>query len=330
MVNLEHKLTVDDLIVEYMIYKVKNGYEPSFLASEFIDFLHFFEKQMQVEDTLYESDKLFSRFFYRKNKSDWEIDSNFSKEENTSHMEITYSEKDNDYIIKANYKLSEFDRSVINTYFMDNGMGRFDDFKGQTFKIRTIIGEYLATFPKRKIDESIKPNDKELLLGKYIAANIIESIWNSYIEEKTKKQNWPRQCDDIYKYLFEIDLAEIIGVESIKKQLLQLYNEVAKIIAILYHQDQNLQISSHTNRYLAKANYDLISDGYEELMAIAFGEYKKSLDINLSKSTIFEYIKDYYNNSYLNHDNVKITVFTAENDNVKKLVRNIDSKPINN
>ena len=330
MVNLEHKLTVDDLIVEYMIYKVKNGYEPSFLASEFIDFLHFFEKQMQVEDTLYESDKLFSRFFYRKNKSDWDIGCNFSKEENTPHMEITYNEKDNDYIIKANYKLSEFDRSVINTYFMDNGMGRFDDFKGQTFKIRTIIGEYLATFPKRKIDESIKPNDKELLLGKYIAANIIESIWNSYIEEKTKKQNWPRQCDDIYKYLFEIDLAEIIGVESIKKQLLQLYNEVAKKIAILYHQDQNLQISSHTNRYLAKANYDLISDGYEELMAIAFGEYKKSLDINLSKSTIFEYIKDYYNNSYLNHDNVKITVFTAENDNVKKLVRNIDSKPINN
>lgn len=30
MVNLEHKLTVDDLIVEYMMYKVKNGYEPSF------------------------------------------------------------------------------------------------------------------------------------------------------------------------------------------------------------------------------------------------------------------------------------------------------------
>ena len=32
MVNLEHKLTIDDLIVEYMMYKVKNGYEPSFLT----------------------------------------------------------------------------------------------------------------------------------------------------------------------------------------------------------------------------------------------------------------------------------------------------------
>ena len=41
MVNLEHKLTVDDLIVEYMMYKVKNGYEPSFLTSEFISFLYF-------------------------------------------------------------------------------------------------------------------------------------------------------------------------------------------------------------------------------------------------------------------------------------------------
>ena len=43
MINSEHNLTVDDLIVEYMIFKVKNGYEPQFLASEFIEFLHFFE-----------------------------------------------------------------------------------------------------------------------------------------------------------------------------------------------------------------------------------------------------------------------------------------------
>ena len=44
MVNLEHKLTVDDLIVEYMMYKTNNGYNPSFTTSEFVDFLHFFEK----------------------------------------------------------------------------------------------------------------------------------------------------------------------------------------------------------------------------------------------------------------------------------------------
>ena len=42
MVNLEHRLTVDDLIVEYAMYKVKNGYEPKYSTSELIDFLHFF------------------------------------------------------------------------------------------------------------------------------------------------------------------------------------------------------------------------------------------------------------------------------------------------
>ncbi len=66
MVNLENNLTVDDLIVEYMIYKVNNGYEPQFLSSELISFLYFFENKMPVQDSLYENEKLFQRFFERK------------------------------------------------------------------------------------------------------------------------------------------------------------------------------------------------------------------------------------------------------------------------
>ena len=71
MINLEHKLTADDLIVEYMVYKVKNGYEPSFLVSEFMDFLLYFESKMEVFDTLYDGIKLFERFFDRKKEFDW-------------------------------------------------------------------------------------------------------------------------------------------------------------------------------------------------------------------------------------------------------------------
>lgn len=70
MINIEHKLTVDDLIVEYMIYKTDHGYEPSFSTSEFIHFLHFFESRMEVEDVLYEKEELFNRFFERKNRID--------------------------------------------------------------------------------------------------------------------------------------------------------------------------------------------------------------------------------------------------------------------
>ena len=58
MINLEHRLTVDDLIVEYAIYKVKNGYEPKYSTSEFIDFLHFFETKMEVDDVLYDGGRM--------------------------------------------------------------------------------------------------------------------------------------------------------------------------------------------------------------------------------------------------------------------------------
>ena len=282
MVNLEHKLTVDDLIVEFMMYKVKNGYEPSFLASEFMIFLHFFEKQMTVEDTLYDTEKLFKRFFERKSDSDWSTTLWIKQEKIIQpHMDIEYSDEHSDYLIKANYRLSDYDRSVINTYFMDEGMGKYDDYKGQTFKIRSIIKEWLTNFPKRKIDESIEVDEQNLSIGKCIAAEIITSIWNSYTDIQIQNHAWPKQCKDMEKYLFEMDLANIIGVKSIRKELIELYNVLSKRVAILYQQDTNLKISSSSNGYLAYANYKLLFKGYEDLINMSYGAYKKSLEIDI-------------------------------------------------
>ena len=282
MVNLEHKLTVDDLIVEFMMCKVKNGYEPSFLASEFMIFLRFFEKQMPVEDSLYDSEKLFKRFFERKSDSDWSTTLWIKQEKIIQpHMDIEYSDEHSDYLIKANYKLSDYDRSVINTYFMDEGMGKYDDYKGQTFKIRSIIKEWLTNFPKRKIDESIEVDEQNLSIGKCIAAEIITSIWNSYTDIQIQNHAWPKQCKDMEKYLFEMDLANIIGVKSIRKELIELYNVLSKRVAILYQQDTNLKISSSSNGYLAYANYKLLFKGYEDLINMSYGAYKKSLEIDI-------------------------------------------------
>lgn len=327
MVNLEHKLTVDDLIVEYMMYKVKNGYEPSFLTSEFINFLYFFESKMLVEDSLYENEKLFQRFFERKSESDWSRTVSWvpKEKEIIPHMDMVYSDKDNDYLIKANYKLSDFDRSVINTYFMDNGMGEYDDFKGQTFKVRSIIGEYLSTQPRRKLDENIEIDENDLMVGKYIAAEIIANIWESHIKVLVENHEWPRQCSDINKYLFKIDLAKIIGVKSMKSKFIDLYNVFSKRIAILYHQDKNLRISTHSNVYLARANYELLIQGYEKIMATTFGNYQKSLDVDLSTLTFKESheIDGVYD--WDEDPDIKTTTTTVGNENVKKLVRSLDN-----
>ena len=305
MVNLEHKLTVDDLIVEFMMCKVKNGYEPSFLASEFMIFLHFFEKQMSVEDTLYDTEKLFKRFFERKADSDWSTTTNLIKQEKVikPHMDMDYSDNYSDYLIKANYRLSDYDRSVINTYFMDEGMREYDDYKGQTFKIRSIIKEWLTNFPKRKIDESIEVDDIQI-----------------------QKHAWPKQCKDMEKYLFEMDLANIIGVKSIRRELIELYNVLSKRVAILYQQDPNLKISSSSNGYLAYANYKLLIQGYENIINMSYGDYKRSLEIDLS-TLKFKESHEIDGIYYWDEDpEVKTTITQIENEEVKKLVKSFDNQ----
>lgn len=328
MVNLEYKLTVDDLIVEYMMYKVKKGYAPNFLASEFMEFLSFFESKMEVEDSLYEKEKLFQRFFERKSKSDWSIIKNlYPKEvESQPHMDMVYSPKDNDYIIKANYKLGEYDRSIITTYFMNYGRGEYDDAGGQVLEIRSMIGKYLLDMPKRKIDESIEIDDNELLVGKYIASSIICNIWDSHIQGLIEAQEWPRQCDDINKYLLKQDLAPVIGLRSIKKKLLDLYNVFSKRIAVLYHEDPILKIQSHTNSYLAVANYELLTKGYEKTVGIAFGPYQKSLDIDVTAGTFRESheIEGIYN--WDEDPDIKTTTTSIANESIKKLVKLMDKQ----
>lgn len=61
-----------------------------------------------------------------------------------------------------------------------------------------------------------------------------------------------------------------------KNMFVELYNVLSKRIAILYHQDKNLRISTHSNVYLARVNYELLIQGYEKIMATTFGNYKKT------------------------------------------------------
>ncbi len=135
------------------------------------------------------------------------------------------------------------------------------------------------------VEETIETSEKELLVGKYAAIEIITNIWQSHISKQVENHMWPRQCQDINKYLFEMDLAEIIEAKSIKKELLELYTVFSKRIAILYHQDNELKIGSQSDAHFARLNYELLIKGYEKIMGIAFGEYKKSLFIDLSALT---------------------------------------------
>lgn len=265
MINKSNKLTVDDLIVEYMMCKIKNGYDPKMYYFEFANFLCRFETNREVYDILYDSRLLFERFIDRKSEVDWNGE---------NHMDLLYDKAKDDYYLIANYNLSNYDRSVLNTRFM-----KFID---RDF-IRDSISEYLSDFPMRVIEDEKISND-ELLIGKLISANIIDCIWNSYISSLIDKNMWPRQCRDINKYLLGVDLSEIIGIPSIKEEIIDLYDDLAIKIGNLYHEDKELKISTARNSYLAYSNYRLLRDGNEKFfdLAFGFGEYKRNLDIDVN------------------------------------------------
>ncbi len=317
MINLELKLTVDDLIVEYMIYKVKNGYEPSFLTSEFVSFLYFFEEHMKVEDSIHENERLFRRFFERKNKEDW----NTPQKGITPHMTMEYSPKDSDYLIKANYLLNDGDYSRLNTYYMDYGLGQHG--KGTTKKIRDIIAEYVSSLPKRTIPE-IEIEKTDLQIGKNIAAKMIEAIWQAHIQKQMEYGKWPKQCTDISQYLIDLDLAEIIQLKSIKSDLLELYKVLSTRIASLYHLDKNLKIGTSSN-FLARSNYELISNGYAWLTDLAFHPSKGGLEIDLEKGNV-RMRKISPNPVYEGDDSDEITISSPiEDEKAKQIVKKLDT-----
>ena len=179
-------------------------------------------------------------------------------------------DKNDSFIIKANYLLNSQD---YEQYFHKNDLE----------KIKIIIRNYLKNQPKRNIDD-INVNQEELQIGKDVAITIINDIWLDYINELIKFYKWPRQCKDINKYLIINDLAPLIDLKSIKKELLSIYSNLAKKIAVMYKQDKKLKITSNFTQYLAKANFDLISKDYEEIFNSTYDIFKKQLDIDLEKT----------------------------------------------
>ena len=302
MNKIDLKITVDDLVFEYLMYKVKNGYDPYFSLEEIVMFLDSFEfeSDLPIEMIDFFDENSFKKYFENQKVN------GVAKLGN-----LVLGEDD---IVRPTYKFSDFDKSLLNTYFMDKKVKEELDF---------VIGNFLFLCFKRSlvIPKNLEPEC--VAVGNLVAADMVNGIWKSYVENNIRNRKWPRQCSDIEKYLLETDLASIIEVESIKKELLEFYKDASLRVAALYSEDKDLQISSFTNKYLANANYRALIGGYEELVGIAYGNYKKALVIDLSKSRIEEtYALDevcYYDEE----PDVRTDIHQINNEKTVNLVRTL-------
>ena len=86
-----------------------------------------------------------------------------------------------------------------------------------------------------------------------------------YIHKYVELKRWPIQCIDINDYLFNVDLAKIIRIPSIKDDVLSFYKNASKMISVMIEDDSSLEIKNSDNIYLPYANYEYIFRGYNEL-----------------------------------------------------------------
>lgn len=304
MVNSGHKLTIDELIVTYLIEKSTKGHIPEITEKEFMDFLKYFMEKKVVEDVLFDYNKLINRFLERTTESYWH---------GKPHMEFT-----KDGILKLNYKFSKYDKGLICS---------IESKPKESREIHSYITKYLETLPKRSLD--LSKVDSTLILEecKLSGALIMECIWRAHIKEKIRLHLWPSQCVDIIKYLLEDDLAPKIDLESERERFISFYEYFAKSISILLQNDPNLKICSFENSYLSYSNYRLIEENDPtNLLSSYFNTYRENLKIDYSTSSMSVSVLDDYERSILlldNQNKLNKSVNFRNNNSAKRLVKAI-------
>lgn len=274
MDKIDCGLNANDLIMEYMCFLVENGYEPSFSSAEFVTFLYGISELYEVDGLTFDNYELFNRFINYKNVTGW-VNPRSTEYDTDPHMFIEWSGKDQDYILHANYKLNCIDKMQLSLAYLANSHYRN--------KIKENIREWTADRSKRTIDYNAALTTTDFIVGRDLAAIIVYRLWEKYIEQHIKSGQWPVQCTDINKYLFENDLADIIDVPSIKATLIEVYKQLSRKIAAMHHDDPTLKISSSNESYLASANYNMLIEGYEELFNTYFDSKENVLDLDASK-----------------------------------------------
>lgn len=231
-------LTSSDLIIEYMILKVKNGYEPCVSIEELTSFLSFY-KHYQSFNVKKELTDILDDFFAMQTKR-W-----------GKNLRIVQTHTG---ALKPTYRLTDTSSTVACQLT-----------KSSLSEIQSPIYHYLNVLSKRRIDVCISISRENLKTGKYVAAVIVRLVLDELREMYFQMAPDNLKYMKIERVIFsdEFDSDEVL---KMRKQILQFYDLISKRVAVLLEQDLSLKIARQTDKCLAKANFNLIVSGYEDFV----------------------------------------------------------------
>lgn len=282
---LRRKLNSDDLILMYLAMKIINGYENIITEDELIEFLTYFNNRKELFDYNINYNNLIEHLLSKKKRL-WGNESKIQFKDNKIFATYDFANKD----------IKETEIACLS----DN----------EIYEIKNIISLYLNKLDKRKINFNINVDDNIKKTSDEFSGLMCKTIWNSYVNRYINVGKWPVQCQDINKYLLDTDLAIIINLPSIKRELILFYFEFSKRLSILIASNNNLILSNDSNYFLSYSNYLLCTSGFNELL-----NYVKNKKIKLE-------LKDKREDELINNNSI-INNLVTDNE-LKKLVKNLN------
>lgn len=269
----KQKINYGDIINKYIMTKVKMGYEPFCTNEEIEQFLNFARNFVTIEPDNVSANEILEHYLNgpRSKNKVWSI-------KKADFEFIPTVIKTDSGLIVPTYELnysSNFDvykdlNNCIETFLKKNG------------KVRTIEQEAIA-------------DEDTINFSSNTAATILLDVWNDKIRRLINNDKWPYQCQDIKKYLIEMDLAPIIGLDAMQEKLLTFYYTIQNRIMNIAKNDPSFTMTNLERKLLAKANFDAVMQGYSYFRSISDSmiEFYEYFVINRGTNEI-KYVIDHY------------------------------------
>lgn len=168
----------------------------------------------------------------------------------------------------------------------------------------TVLKDYFRDYVINYYDKYNITHDKSLIIGKRVAALLVNSLWNNYS--------------------FDKKVGRILSVEDDKEtlsvNLLNLYASVSKKIAGLYTRDYRIKISNSTREFLPYYNFEYLFSDFENLKSEYFNRGRVHLCVDLEEGYYTD--KDRREYSGYPYKQFEVNILSDE---VCALVRKLDS-----
>lgn len=243
----------DDLITEYIVEKIRRGYETSCTVEEITDFLDFVSYFITFNDLNFTYNEVIENYIQGKGskKYIWNI-------RRKQHDELPIVKQTTNGLIVPTYNLEYSSiRCDANSPLV-----------AKRYEVDKELASCLNLFMernciKRNIDTSLSTDETTRQFCYNASAALILKIWNTKMKKYVDDGKWPSQCVDIKEFIIDTDLASIIKLPSMREDLINFYFIVSERMMHIAENDFDFRITNFEKEVLAKANFDFIMDGFD-------------------------------------------------------------------